>query len=60
MEMESRMKEMSYWEQFMNSGKVEDYLKFKQESEEKNPKGETISAGFYSCNRDDYQNSAYR
>ena len=36
------MKEISYWNQFMQSGKVEDYLKFKNETkEEKNPKGET-------------------
>ena len=55
------MKEISYWEQFMKSGKVEDYLKFKNETkEEKNPKGEGISAGFYERNRDDYQGSAYR
>ena len=61
MEMGIWMKEISYWDQFMNSGRIEDYLKFKQQSEEeKNPKGETISAGFYSRNRDDYQGSAYR
>ena len=55
------MKEISYWNQFMQSGKVEDYLKFKNETkEEKNPKGETSSAGFYDRNGDDHQGSAYR
>ena len=61
MEMRVRMKEISYWERFMQSGKVEDYLKFKCETkEEKNPKGEVASAGFYKRNGNDYQGSAYR
>lgn len=55
------MKEISYWDQFMQSGKVEDYLKFKSETkEEKNPKGDTAGAGFYDRNRNDNQGSAYR
>ena len=55
------MNEISYWDQFAGSGKVEDYLKFKNETkEEKNPKGDAVSAGFYNRNRDDYQGSAYR
>ena len=55
------MKEISYWDRFMQSGKIEDYLNFKNEAkEEKNPKGDTVSAGFYDCNRNDYQGSAYR
>ena len=61
MEMGMRMKDISYWDRFMKSGKVEDYLKFKNETkEEKNPKGDAVSAGFYNRNRDDYQGSAYR
>lgn len=61
MEMGIRMKEISYWDQFMKSGKVEDYLKFKSETkEEKNPKGDTVSAGFYDRNRNDNRGSAYR
>ena len=53
------MKEINYWNQFMHSGKVGDYLKFKNRAkEEKNPKGDMGSAGFYSRNRDDYQGSA--
>lgn len=56
-----RMKEISYWDQFMKSGKVEDYLLFKNKTqEEENPKGETASAGFYECNRNDHQDGAYR
>ena len=55
------MKEISYWDRFMESGKVEDYLNFKNKTkEEKNPKGDTASAGFYERNRNDYQGSAYR
>ena len=55
------MKEISYWDQFMKSGKVEDYLKFKNDTkEEKSPKGETVSAGFYNRNRNDNGGSAYR
>lgn len=61
MEMRIRMKELSYWDQFMKSGKVEDYLMFKNETkEEKNPKGEVTGAGFYDRNRNDHQGSAYR
>ena len=55
------MKEISYWDQFMNSGKVEDYLKFKEQTKDSSSsKGESVSAGFYNRNRDDYQGSAYR
>ena len=61
MEAQDRMKETSYWNQFMNSGKVEDYLKFKEQTKEADgSKGESVSAGFYNRNRDDYQGSAYR
>lgn len=55
------MKEISYWDRFMQSGKIEDYLKFKNETEEeKNPKGDVLRAGFDDRDRDDYQGSAYR
>lgn len=55
------MKEISYWDQFMSSGKVEDYLKFKEQTKDSSSsKGESVSAGFYNRNRDDYQGSAYR
>lgn len=64
------MKELSYWEQFLKSGTIEDYLKFKRENgnkalknayaevnayEEKNP-----YAGVCNSNRDDNKDSAYR
>lgn len=56
-----RMKESGYWNQFMKTGKVEDYLKFKNKvKEEEDPKGETTSAGFYARNRDDHQGGSYR
>lgn len=55
------MNEISYWDQFFNSGKVEDYLKFKEQtSGYKSSEGETASAGFSNCNGDNYQGSAYR
>ena len=56
-----RMKEISYWDQFISSGKVEDYLKFKEQTKsESSSKGEAVSAGFYHRNGNDYQGSAYR
>lgn len=55
------MKEISYWDQFMNSGKIEDYLKFKEQTKDNSSsEGESVSAGLYNRNRDDYQGSAYR
>lgn len=55
------MNEISYWDQFLSSGKVEDYLKFKEQTNEyKRSEGEAVSAGFSGRNRDDYQGSAYR
>lgn len=55
------MKEISYWDQFISSGKIEDYLKFKEQTADENSsKGETASAGFYQRNGNDYQGSAYR
>jgi hypothetical protein len=56
-----RMKEISYWDQFISSGKIEDYLKFKEQTRnESSSKGEAVSAGFYHRNGNDYQGSAYR
>ena len=56
-----RMNEISYWEQFISSGKIEDYLKFKEQTRnESSFKGETVGAGFYHRNGNDYQGSAYR
>lgn len=55
------MNEKSYWDQFISSGKVEDYLKFKEQSKDcKSFEGERTSAGISNCNRDGYQGSAYR
>ena len=55
------MKEISYWNQFVSSGKIEDYLKFKEQTRnESSSKGEAVSAGFYHRNGNDYQGSAYR
>ncbi len=69
------MKELSYWEQFLKSGTIEDYLKFKHENESKALKNAYAEknayevnayeeknpyAGVCNSNRDDYKDSAYR
>ena len=69
------MKDVSYWQQFMQSGKVEDYLRFKTFpgehedtmkssgkmcAEDDMFKGEYPHAGFYNRNGDDTKGSAYR
>ena len=55
------MNEISYWNQFVNSGRIEDYLNFKEQaSKHNNSEGESVSAGISGRNRDDYQGSAYR
>jgi len=56
------MNEMNYWKQFFGTGKVEDYLKYKQcrENEKKQQtddlkvKEESPYAGFYHGNGDHY------
>ncbi len=56
------MNEMNYWKQFFCTGKVEDYLKYKQCRENETPtnadnmkvKEESPYAGFYHSNRDSY------
>ncbi|MBO5293263.1 MAG: hypothetical protein J6B10_08810 [Lachnospiraceae bacterium] len=58
------MKKISYWDQFMVSGRVEDYLKFKSAKEEATAadvreEGDP-NAGFCCGNGDGAKGDAYR
>ena len=55
------MKEISYWDQFTNTGRVEDYLKFKEQTRSReDTTGDGSNAAFDSDNRNDYKDGAYR
>ncbi len=55
------MKETNYWEKFVNSGKVEDYLTFKEAMVNKEEQsGDYPYAELYRSNGNDYKDSAYR
>ncbi|WP_342756224.1 hypothetical protein [Kineothrix sedimenti] len=68
------MKERNYWQQFFNTGKIEDYLSFKNAQEETTASGSsegyvpdgsaTIGdnpyAGICETNRNGFEDSAYR
>ena len=63
------MKNMSYWEQFMQSGRVEDYLQFKSVAApehtdvmtgKSNTEGEYPHAGFHYGDGDGTKDGAYR
>lgn len=60
------MKELNYWKQFLNTGSVEDYLKFREIqgkgniSEECMIMGEHPYAGVCEVNRNRAKDSAYR
>lgn len=60
------MKEQNYWEQFINSGKIEDYLSFKSMKKESDTSGGGTSvgdnpyAGVCEVNRNGNKDSAYR
>ncbi len=55
------MNETNYWKQFFCTGKVEDYLKYKQYQIEDDPQEDNHNgakddyAGFYHSNRDSYK-----
>lgn len=56
------MNEINYWEQFTQSGRIEDYLSFKncdQEQVKGNAEDESY-ARFSSCNSNSDPNTAYR
>ncbi len=60
------MKESNYWEQFLCTGSVEDYLKFRKKSDggsaaaECAVTGENPYAGIHKFNRDGFEDGAYR
>ncbi|MDL2302514.1 hypothetical protein LJC58_09190 [Lachnospiraceae bacterium OttesenSCG-928-D06] len=58
----------NYWQQFTNSGKIEDYLSYinrdcaqqKNNQQETVPLGENPYAGIHMCDRDHTETDAYR
>lgn len=56
------MKETNYWEQFLNTGKVKDYLTYREtESTEKSEeKGAHPNAGTDQCYRVDIEGGTFR
>lgn len=64
------MKELNYWQQFLNTGRIDDYLKFRENQENpagmENVTGEHIImgdnpyAGICKVNRNSVEDSAYR
>ena len=60
------MKELNYWQQFLNTGRIEDYLKFRENQEEDNISEEHIVmgdnpyAGICKVNRNGFEDGAYR
>lgn len=62
------MKTLNYWQQFTNTGRIEDYLSY---IDQKNVTGNDIGrqkenagvypyAGIHMCNRNDFETGAYR
>lgn len=60
------MKESNYWQQFLNTGRIEDYLKFREKSKGDSTAvrcavmGENPYAGIHKIDRDGFEDSAYR
>lgn len=60
------MKELNYWQQFLNTGRIEDYLKFRETQGENSSAregavmGENPYAGICEVNRDSVKDGAYR
>lgn len=60
------MKETNYWQQFLNSGKIEDYLTYKgsfrpaESVTNSVNSGEKRYAGVHRDNRNDIKDGAYR
>ena len=56
------MKETNYWQQFLSTGKVEDYLSYKmcEEAEKEKDKGEHPNAGTFQCNRNHIESGTFR
>lgn len=61
------MKEQNYWQQFLSTGSVEDYLSFKNKKEREAAPAEKEAsaednryAGICKANRNGFEDSAYR
>lgn len=64
------MKELNYWQRFLNTGRVEDYLRFREneggetkpleEAQKHNIMGEYPNAGIGKIDRDSVEDGAYR
>lgn len=56
------MKELNYWQQFLNTGKIEDYLFYKKREEavQTVQEGEHPHAGANQCYRNDFKSGAFR
>ncbi|MBQ2936672.1 MAG: hypothetical protein IJ029_01430 [Lachnospiraceae bacterium] len=56
------MKELNYWQQFMSTGKVEDYLSYKRQKEQEQGqvKGEHPYAGTFQCDRTHFEGGTFR
>jgi len=56
------MKETNYWQQFMSTGKVEDYLSYKRQDKQdiRQVEGEHPHAGTFGCNRNHIEGGTFR
>lgn len=61
------MKDLNYWEQFLNTGKIEDYLSYRKEisaveagTDRNEDKGAEPDAGTGQCYRDNIKSGTYR
>ena len=54
------MKMINYWEQFLSTGKIDDYLAYREKkaAEPEKNEGADTSAGTGQCYRDDFKNRA--
>lgn len=52
------MNAINYWEQFLSTGKIDDYLAYRKETESKEDEGADKGAGTNQCYRDDFKNGA--
>lgn len=60
------MKTQNYWQQFLNTGRIEDYLSYVQDSADgarqtgAESREEHTNAGFYMCDRNDIETGTHR
>jgi len=52
------MNEINYWEQFCQTGKINDYLRFKEQTEKQETMGEQLHARSCYSDRDDHKSGA--